>query len=271
MARPVLLLSGTPIKVEPFDEAELQLNGKTSKQRAPVRISTKRLSIALAITFLAGGLLSQKAQAIPIGPVGELELINGSTIVSVALTSGVANFNGVVGAYSINVTTGITYPAEGTLANPILELNSVDLYSGSGNSTLTILFSANGFGPTSSTFLSQIGGTVNNTPGSSLTYTAFDDPGGTLFAETHSLSSQGPYGPGAFSGTASSSLSLASYSLTQQVVITSASAHSSSFDATLTSLPDGGWTVALLGISLAGVEFMRRKMASRSRLTPLPA
>ena len=38
-------------------------------------------------------------------------------------------------------------------------------------------------------------------------------------------------------------------------------------DAPITSVPDGGWTVALLGVSLAGVEFIRRKMAARNGMT----
>jgi hypothetical protein len=38
-------------------------------------------------------------------------------------------------------------------------------------------------------------------------------------------------------------------------------------DTAITSVPDGGWTVALLGVSLAGVEFIRRKMAPRNGMT----
>ena len=38
------------------------------------------------------------------------------------------------------------------------------------------------------------------------------------------------------------------------------------FTASNAALPDGGWTVALLGVSLAGLEIMRRRMAGRSMI-----
>lgn len=188
----------------------------------------------------------------------ELELISSGTTVVVTGT-GVTSYSGSVGSFSINVTTGITYPTQGTLGSPIMDLSSVNVSGGTGS--LEILFSATGFGPTNGKFLDEIGGTVNN-QGGSISYTAYDSPSNALLAQTNSLGSLGPFGAGAFSGTTLSSfLSLASaYSLTQVVNITHSAGGTSSFDANLSTVPDGGWTVALLGITLGGLEMLRRKL-----------
>jgi len=213
-------------------------------------------SVAFAVLAIAA---APRAQATPVS-TGELELISGATVVMVPTTGGVATYNGPVGTFSINVTTGITYPVQGTLSAPYMDLSSVDVSGGTG--ALEILFSATGFGPTSGTLLSEIGGTVNNS-GGSIAYSTYDSTTNALFAQTTLLTSEGPYGAGAFSGSALSSVvSLASpYSLTEVINISHSAGGVSSFDANLSKVPDGGWTVALLGITLGGLEMLRRKMA----------
>jgi hypothetical protein len=51
------------------------------------------------------------------------------------------------------------------------------------------------------------------------------------------------------------------YSLTQKVTITHGSLGSSAAIVKL-SVPDGGWSITLLGLALVGVEGLRRKLAS---------
>jgi hypothetical protein len=142
---------------------------------------------------------------------------------------GVIVYSGSIGSFSINITTGVSNPSSGSLTQPVLDLNSIDVSGGAG--TLEILLSESGFGPSSASLLAQIGGTVNNN-GGSLVYKTFDDPGNGLFAETNQVTLQGPFGPGAFSNTATSgALVLGSpYSLTEDVTITHTAGGSSSFD-----------------------------------------
>jgi len=198
----------------------------------------------------------------------ELELISGASTVIVAdggagdtnSLAGAISFSGSVGSFDLTITTtGITKPLLGSATVPFLDLNSLQVSSGIG--ALTILFSDTGFGPTNTNFLSQIGGTINN-GGGSLSFATYESATNTLFAESTLLTSQGPFGSGAFSGSSNSSvLSLASpYSLTEVVTINHSIGGATSFDGSLsTSVPDGGSTVALLGAVLVGFEGLRRK------------
>ena len=200
----------------------------------------------------------------------ELEFISGaSSVIVVDNGSGDSNpttgiidvTNLTVGTFDVSVgADAITYPILGTLTEPELDISSLDVSSGTGS--LEILFSDTGFGPTTGAITSAIGGTVNSS-GGSISYATYYSTANTLFGQTTELSALGPYGSGAFSGSAVSSLvSLGSpYSLTQVITITHSAGGASSFDASLVTVPDGGWTVALLGVTLGGLEMLRRKMA----------
>jgi hypothetical protein len=220
---------------------------------------TAAISGAGALLLLSG----PAAQAVP-----TLRLSDGITTVTVAdgafndMTAavGAVTFSGAIGVWTVNVSTGASDPALGTPTSPSMDINSLDISGGAG--TLTIWFSDDFFGPTSSGVSASIGGTINNKPGSSLTYKTYADGSNTLFAETLLLTSQS-FTSGAFSGDASGGLPSdpypAPYSLTQKLVITHAGAGATSFDATL-MVPDGGSTVALLGFALLGIEGLRRKL-----------
>jgi hypothetical protein len=222
-----------------------------------MKTQLKASVMALAAAVLAFA-AAPRAHATPVY-TDELELISSGSTVLVTGT-GVTSFSGSVGSFSINITTGITYPTQGTLGSPVMDLSSVNVSGGTGS--LEILFSATGFGPTAGHFLDEIGGTVNNA-GGSIAYSVYENPSDALLGTTNLVGSLGPYGSGAFSGTTLSSfLSLSSpYSLTQEINITHAAGGTSSFDANLSVVPDGGWTVALLGITLGGLGMLRRKMA----------
>jgi hypothetical protein len=230
-----------------------------------------KINLAGIFSVLAVGALAFTATP-SAHATAELELISGAS--SVIITDGGVNdansltgaitFSGTVGTFDISITTtGITKPVLGSATSPSLDLNSIQVSSGVGN--LTILFSDVGFGPTSGSFLGQIGGTINN-GGGSLSYATFVNTSNTELAisgpGTTQLTSQGPFAPGAFSGTTTSGiLAMAGpYSLTQEVVISHSTGGNTSFNASLTTtVPDGGSTVALLGAVLVGFEALRRK------------
>jgi hypothetical protein len=117
-----------------------------------------------------------------------------------------------------------------------------------------VAFSDDNFGPSAGTVVAAIGGTTVGT----IVYKTFVDAANVLFGGVV-LTAQGPFGPGAFSGTATGALALpADFSLTQAATIHHSGKGNTSFNATLT-VPDAGSTVALLGCALVGVEGLRRK------------
>jgi len=147
---------------------------------------------------------------------------------------GAVNYSGAVGPnWTLTVTTGTTKPLSGDATQPLMDLTSVDANS-LGPGILIVEFSETNFGPLpgGSVFAAGIGGTTVGT----VSYSAFADAANIPFAPTTLLTTQGPFGPGAFDGTASSAATgpLPSYSLTQRVVFThSRTGLSSSFGATL--------------------------------------
>jgi hypothetical protein len=190
--------------------------------------------------MVAGFACSSHADAI-------LTLSDGIHTVSVDTTTGFANYNGAIGDWSINVTTGI---AGGTSTQPILDLNSIDLYTGSGPGKLIITWTQNGLGPLLGTGVNQVGGTL---------YSGVSGNFQMLLNGT-SISSM-DFSSSPFAGSASGDLAGASGTLGLQATLTANASGMISFDsqATVSSVPDGGTTVALLGFAIVGVEGLRRR------------
>jgi len=173
--------------------------------------------ITFLCTLFLVFLIAAFAQATPV-----LRLTSGADTATIidGDADGIVYFNGALGGsvWTVNVTTGITKPAIGTANEPKLDLNSVNV-SGGGAGTLTILFSDNNFAaPTIGMWNTAIGGTTNGT----LSVSSYYDNGNAELATTTSISSLGPFGPGAFSGNSDSeSLTVAGpFSLTLEVNIT---------------------------------------------------
>ena len=202
--------------------------------------------IVARLAVLTCGCLVQSVNAIP-----TLTLSDGTTTIVVtdgsALDSstlaGAVTFNGALGTnFILNVSTGLTKPLTGSASAPSIDLNSVDFATGAG--TLTITFSETGFTAFPGILTGDVGGTVG--AGGSLT--------NIVMQNGLDLVTNGPFGPGAFSGSGSAALiDGAPYSLTQTAILTfGAGGGMTSFNAagTVVGVPDGGMTLTMLGIGL---------------------
>jgi len=222
----------------------------------------KTLLKILAVAFTIG--LTASAYAVP-----TLWITDGtnSVVISdqgagdVSSVLGQVTWTGSIGNWNLNVDTGITYPALGTLVFPQLDLAFVAGSNGSGG-TLWIEFSADGFGPSSGTSAASIGGTTDGT-------VAAWTGGGTsnaLFDSSTVLEDFGTFGGPSFSGSLIGGVvtNAGPYSLTEVIKITHGGSAITSGDLKL-SVPDGGATALLLGLGLLGVGvFARRRKGAKA-------
>ena len=156
-------------------------------------------------------------------------------------------FFGAVGAFTLNVTTGIVTPD--TVLPEVMHLNSIDTSLGAG--TLTIEFTATDLDIATLNYLLALGPLV--APGGSISYSAYYDEGNAEFAQTSLIGTLN--GAGSVSGPAASSTP---YSLTQVVTIThGANGGTTSFDANI-SVPE---PASLVLLCMCGVAFalLRRR------------
>ncbi len=210
----------------------------------------------LMMVALAVGVLVPTAHAAFV-----LELFDGSTTVSVTdggfgdgnPLQGVIVFDGAINAWIVNVTTGLSKPTFGSATDPQMDLNTVDVTSNAGG-TLRITLTDDGFslpGVSSPTLISEIGGTTAGTV--NLAQALLPDQGAPLTVIL------GPFGPGAFSGSGSTSgLVLGSFSLQEVAVIHHEGAGATSFDASSVVVPvPGAILLGFLGLGVAGLKLRK--------------
>lgn len=216
--------------------------------------------------LLAGAMLMMSAGSAWATPT--IRLFDGTNTVDIAdggITDanpldGAVTYIGAVGAWTLNVSTGITKPFVGTALLPYMDLNSVNTSAGAGS--LQILFSETGFmgDPGLGGFTTNVGGTTAGTFG----VKSFFDTGNVLFGTSGALAELGPFGPGAFAGSESNPAGSINglYSLTIDALINHETAGVTSFDAELTPVPEPG-TMMLLGAGFLGLAIYgkRRKNA----------
>ena len=169
---------------------------------------------------------------------------------------GSVSFLGTFGNWWLSVTTGITKPAVGTEERPFMDVNFVAASSTPGG-TLVIEFSETDFGPMApnTNYVISIGGTTNGT----LNCTTLVDVNNVLFAGDE-LGNR-TFGPGAFACDVGAPGTYTSpFSLTKRITIDHGAGGTlvSSGDTEIT-VPDGGTTIAMLGLSLLGLGALRKK------------
>ena len=191
----------------------------------------------------------------PVHAIPQLRIFDGTTTITITDNAagdlnaipGVVTWSGAVGVWIVNVDTGLTKPNTGSAIFPVMDLNFVDQSNAAG--TLTLSFTETDFGPVSPGGISaQIGGTTFGT----VSYRTYGGNSNTAFDTSNLLTTQGPFGAGAFSGsTTGGSLGAVNpFSLTQVVTITHLGVAVSSGDANITRVPDSGTSILLLGAGL---------------------
>jgi hypothetical protein len=177
---------------------------------------------------------------------------------------GVIVFNGAVGGFIVNVTTGISKPMLPATPGK-MDLNSIDVSGAAG--ILEVRLTDTDFPILVAPGMSvATGGTTDGT----VSLTAIFDPGNNLFGAGGSTTtiSLGPFGPGAFAAQTAQPLGTigAPFSLTEIAKITHTSAALvTSFDAELNMVPEPGSVAAMAGIVLSGFVgyvWRRRKQAA---------
>lgn len=164
--------------------------------------------------------------------------------------------------FLVNVTTGISKPV---FAEPMMDLNSVNIQTTGGAHTLSIEFSDDNFSVPSPAFSLKFGGTLSGSGAVSVQGDAYLDEGNALFAQTSYIGTVGPFGPGAFAGTSSGpGTADTSYSLTQIITLTTTGPANFSGDFELSPVPEPTSVALFGGVLLFTGAAIRRKLSGNA-------
>ncbi len=199
-------------------------------------------------------------------PFGTITALGVSTHSDMSGLLGVVQFTSDIGsAWAVNITTGLSKPILPANSHLVkLHLNSVNV-SSTGPGTLAITLTDTGYLlPLSDRWMFRhyVGGTTNGT----VTAETYYDLDNAEFGMGSTLGTLGPFGPGAFSGTAHLQINPVTsdpFSMTQRVTIVHTKAFQiTSFDSELVATAPEPGTLAMFGLGLAGLGFMRRRQAA---------
>ena len=220
----------------------------------------KTLLKYLAVAAVAAG-LTISASAVPVltiyDGVNALISISDNGTGDEDATVGAVQWSDSIGVWTINLDLGLTKPLLGSATAPDMDLSFVAYSTGAGK--LWVSLSDNGFNYNGS-LIDEIGGTTAGTVTDYVVegYTTLDENLNITYGNV--VASQGPFGPGAFSGTTYGSVSLdAETWLTIAVVIEHDGSGITTGDKHV-HVPDGGMTALLLGFGLLGLAASARRL-----------
>lgn len=216
-----------------------------------------RKSLAIAALAMAAGYAVEARAEIFLSATDGVDSVS----VNDSLSPGTAFYSGSIGNFTTSIDIGTGFPAIGTPSDPILDLTSLDLTTGTAGGTLTVSLSETGFTTTTAAkqFLSDITGVYSNSQATMNTY--FDTTNirfgtGTLLSSglrdnQSSLVSVPPIaGP---------------YSLTEIVTVTAGANSLASIDAGIIDTPEPG-SLPLLGAGLIALAMLGlRRTVIRAR------
>lgn len=223
-------------------------------------------SICTAAILFIG--LSVSANAFPVLRIIHSDLPGGSIDIVDADEDGIVQFSGSIGGFLLAMNVGVSYPALGTLDRPKMDLFSMEVTSaaqfGGFADSLTIMLTDSGFlGDSLSSvqypFVTAIGGTTDGL----VEAAAYLDNSNALFGMGTAVSSFNSddlaLGFGAFGGSNATPIDTDDlYSLTLVATITHTGANQVTSMDFLIALMEPS-TLALFGIGLAGLGFVRRQ------------
>lgn len=197
--------------------------------------------LAIAALAVAGGL--------PLGARAEILLtatdgVNTASANDLA-SPGLAGFSGTIGNFTTSLDFGAGFPAVGLPANPILDLTSLDLTTGTAGGTLTISLTETGFaGTTAATLFAS--GFVGKYVNSTATMSTYLDPTNAPFGTGTLLSSGLLDGQ---TGSVTEPVIAGPYSLTEIVTVTAGANSLASIDAAIIDAPEPA-SLSLLAAAL---------------------
>lgn len=221
-----------------------------------------RTRTVLSTACLAAFLISPTANAAFVMMLEDIENGGSATIYDgsgndLNGVNGTITFSGVVGAFTINVTTGVSKPSIGPGR---LDLNSINVSSGEGG-TLVVRISDTDFnGPATLDYNAAYGGTTDQ----EVAFNFYHDPlnnelGGNNFASGGFISSGSE--DTAFAGNLSGAISAASpYALTIEAIITHGSGNlATSFNAGVSPgaevpIPAAAWLFGSALLAMAATK-----------------
>jgi len=230
--------------------------------------------------FLVSGILTIGLAHLAFGALGyELEITDGTNFIIVSASglttmgsvvpisfsnntaTGVFSYDGGVGNYVVNVSTGEGSPL---LSLGSLDLNSVDT-SGVTSGPLKIWWSENGITATNTGWLMMWGGTLSTGAGGNVSDTAYEDNTNAFFGMQNTINTIGPQGPGVVGGTAGGgvSVTLVPHSLSELITLNGVGATNYSGNASLTPVPEPATVVLFGGVVLAIATAIKRKVVKK--------
>lgn len=252
--------------------------GTSGRITNTIQMKNKYLKVLQAAVVGAFALASlPSANAVPTltisqtGGVGAPITVVDQVLVPTPDMSGVAGsvvWIGSIGNWSVVVTSGTTKPLNGSATAAELHLGVTATSTGGVPSTLTVSFSEDFFGPVSGAmFAVDSSTTIDPGPGNtgeSVVATANFDSSNALFGAATVLNSSTFITPPGAQATnlLSAPQTAAVYSLTGTIVISHNAGTGRSTTASVDivqSVPDGGFTLSLLGGAMVGLAAIRRK------------